>query len=137
MCSLNCVHPLQWRLVAYSPSLPYYMFAVHSRAHKNCVLMSLLCTGAKVSAKMPLCHAVYKIQIRTNSPCLMLAIATLNSLFFKAIPCKLVQYWVPMSKLHASFWASSLHVFLFWLWQGRFRNISKISTIPELKEYYT
>ena len=48
-------------------------------------------------------QAVYKIQIRTNPQCLMLAIATFNSLFFKAIPGKSVQYWAPMSKLHASF----------------------------------
>ena len=42
------------------------MFAVHDCAHKNRVLMSSLCTGAKISAKTPLCQAVYKIQIRTN-----------------------------------------------------------------------
>ena len=79
------------------------MFAVHDRAQKNCVLMSLSCTGAKISAKTPLCQAVHKIQIRTYPQCLMSAIATFNSLFFKAIPCKSVQYWVPMSKLHAPF----------------------------------
>ena len=113
------------------------MFAVHNCAHKNCVLMLLSCTGAKISAKTPLCQAVYKIQIRTNPQCLTLAIATFNSLFFEAIPCTSVQYWVPMSKLHASFWESSLHVFLFWLWQGHFRTIGKISMMPELKENYT
>ena len=42
-----------------------------------------------------------------------------------------------MSKLHAPFWDSSLHVFLFWLWQGRFRTIGKIFTMPEPKENYT
>ena len=94
------------------------MFAVHNRAHKNCVLMLSLCTAAKISAKMPLCQAVYKIQIRTNPQCFMSTIAIFNSLFFKAIPCKSVQYWVPMFKLQASFGESSLHVFLFWLWQG-------------------
>ena len=76
------------------------MFAVHNHAHKNCVLMSSSCTGAKISAKTPLRQAVYKMQIRTNPQCLMLVIATFNSLFFKAIPCKSVQYWVPMCKLH-------------------------------------
>ena len=79
------------------------MFAVHDRTHKNRVLMLLSCTGAKTSVKMPLCQAVYKIQIRNNPQCFMLAIATFNSLFFKAILCKSVQYWVPTSKLHASF----------------------------------
>ena len=39
------------------------------------------------------------MQIRTNPQCLMSAIATFNTLFFKAIPCKLVQYWVAMPKL--------------------------------------
>ena len=77
------------------------MFGVQDHAHKNCVLMFLSCTGAKMSAKMPFCQTVYKIQIRTNPQCLMSAIATFNLLFFKAIPCKSVQYWVPMPKLHA------------------------------------
>ena len=79
--------------------------------HTKIVLMSS-CTGAKLSAKTSLCQAVYKIQIRTNPQCLMLAIVTFNLLFFEAIPCKSVQYWVPMSKLHASFWDSSWHVFV-------------------------
>ena len=79
------------------------MFAVHDRAHKNCVLMLSSCTGANISAEKPLCQALYKIQIRTNPQCLMPTITTFNSLFFKAIPCKSVQYWVPMSKLHAPF----------------------------------
>ena len=57
------------------------MFAVHDCA--NCVLMSLLCTGAKISAKTPLCQAVYKIQITTNPQCLMSAIATVQWLFLK------------------------------------------------------
>ena len=77
-------------------------FRVHKdfcSAHKTRVLMSSTCTGAKISAKTPFCQAVYKIQIRTNPQCLMSAIATFNSLFFKAIPCKSVQYWVPMFKL--------------------------------------
>ena len=65
----------------------------------------------------PLPGTVYKIQIRTNPQCLMSAVATFNLLLFKAIPCKSVQYWVSMSKLHTLFWESSLHVFLFWLWQ--------------------
>ena len=99
--------------------------------------MLSLCTGAKISAKMPLCQAVYKLQIRTNPQYLMLDITTFNLLFFKAIPCKSVQYWVPMSKLHASFWESSLHVFLFWLWQSHFRTVGKISTLLEPKENYT
>ena len=55
------------------------MFAVHDRAHKNRVLMLLSCTGAKISAKTPLCQAVYKIQIR-NNPQYFLS-------FLKAIPC--------------------------------------------------
>ena len=88
------------------------MFAVHDCAHRNRVLMSLLCTGAKISAKTPLCQAVFKIQIRTNPQCLMSTIATFKLLFFKAIPCKSTQYWVPMSKLHASFLESSFHVFV-------------------------
>ena len=112
------------------------MFAVHDCAHKNHVLMSSLCTGAKISAKTPLCQAVYKIQIRTNLQCLKSTIATFNSLFFKAIPCKLVRHWVPMSKLQTSFGESSLHVFLFWLWQGHFRTIRKVSTMLESKENY-
>ena len=116
------------------------MFAVHDRAHKNCVIMSPLCTGANISAET-LCQAVLKIQIRTNSQCLMSAIATFNSLFFKAIPCKLVQYWVSMSKLHTSFWERSLHVFKTFCFSCdrtiRFRMISKISTMPEPKENYT
>ena len=62
------------------------MFAVHDCAQKNSVLMSSLSTGAKISAKTPLCQAVYKIQIRTNPQCLMSVITTFNSLFFKAIP---------------------------------------------------
>ena len=77
-------------------------FRVHKdfcSAHKTRVFMSLTCTGAKISAKTPLCQAVYKIQIRTNPQCLRSAIATFNSLFLKAIPCKSVQYWVPMFKL--------------------------------------
>ena len=113
------------------------MFAVHDRAHKNRVLMLSSCTGANISIEIPLYEAVCKIKIRTNPQCLMSAIATSNSLFFKAIPCKLVQYWVPMSKLHAPFLQSSLHVFLFWLWQDRFRTFEKISTMPEPKENYT
>ena len=113
------------------------MFAVHDCAHKNRVLMSSLCTGAKISAKTPLCQAVYKIQIRTNPQCLKSTIATFNSIFFKAIPCKLVRHWVPMSKLQTSFGESSLHVFLFWLWQGHFRTIRKVSTMLESKENYT
>ena len=28
-------------------------------------------------------------------------------------------------------------MFLFWLWQGRFRTVGIISTIPEPKENYT
>ena len=96
------------------------MFAVHDRAHKNHVFMLLPCTGAKISAKLPLCQAVNKIQTRTNPQWLMPTTATFHLLSFKAIPCKLIQYWVPMSKLHASIWESSLHVFLFWLWQGLF-----------------
>ena len=65
--------------------------------------MSPSCTGSKISARTSLCQAVYKKQMKTNPHCLMLAIATFNSLFFKAIPCKSVQYWVRRSKLHASF----------------------------------
>ena len=113
------------------------MFAVYDRAHKNRVLMLLSCTGANISVEMPLCQAVSKMQIRTNPQCLMWTIATSNSLFFKAIPCKSVQYWVAMSKLHAPLWQSSLHVFLFWLRQDRFRTVKKISTMPEPKENYT
>ena len=79
------------------------MFAVHDRANKNLVPISSSCTGAKISAKTPRCQPAYKIQIRTNPQCPMSAIATFNLLFPKAIPCKSVQYWVPMSKLHASF----------------------------------
>ena len=79
------------------------MFAVHDCAHKNCVLISSSCTGANISAERLLCQAVYKIQIRTNPQCLRSAIVTLNLLFVKAIPCKSVQYWVLMPKLHASF----------------------------------
>ena len=112
------------------------MFAVHDRAYKNCVLISSLCTGANISAERLLCQTVYKIQIRTNPQCLMSAIVTLNLLFVKAIPCKSVQYWVLMPKLHASFWESSLYMFLFWLQQGSFRTVSKISAMPELKENY-
>ena len=87
---------------------------------KNCELMLLLCTEPKIPSKMRLCQALYKMQIRTNPQCLMQAIATVSLLFFKAIPCKSVQYWFPMSKVHASFGESFLHVFLFWLWQGCF-----------------
>ena len=105
--------------------------------HKNRVLKLSSCTGAKISAKMPLCQAVYKIQIRTNPHCLMSAIATFNLLFFKAMPCKLVQYWVTMSELHASFRESSLHVFLFLFWQNRYRTVSKISMMLESKKNYT
>ena len=65
-------------------------------AHKNSVLISPSCAGAKISAKTPLCQVVYKIQIRTNPQCLISTIDTFNSLFCKAIPCKLVQYLVPM-----------------------------------------
>ena len=104
------------------------MFAVHDHAHKNRVLMSLSFTGAKISTKMSLCQGVYKIQIRTNPQCLISAIATFNLLFFKAITFKSVQYWVPIFRLDASFWESSLHVFFFWLWQGCFRTIGKISS---------
>ena len=68
------------------------MFAVHDYAHKNHALISSSCTGAKISGKMPLFQAVYKKQIRANPQCLMSAIATFNSSFFKAIPCKLVQF---------------------------------------------
>ena len=113
------------------------MFAVHDCAHKNRVLMSSLCTGAKISAKTPLCQAAYKTQIRINPQCLKSTIATVNSLFFKAIPCKLVRHWVPTSKLQTSFGESSLHVFLFWLWQRHFRTIRKVSTMLESKENYT
>ena len=42
-----------------------------------------------------------------------------------------------MSKLHASFWESSLHVPLLRLWQGRFRIVGKIYTMSEPKENYT
>ena len=90
------------------------MFSVHDRAHKNCVLMPSSCTEAKISAKTPLCQAVYKIQIATNPQCLMSAIATFNSLFLKVTPCKSVQYLVPISKLDPSCWENSLHAFLFW-----------------------
>ena len=106
-------------------------------AHKNRVLMSLSCRGANISTET-LCQAVYKIQIRTNPQCLTSAVPTFNSLFLKAVPCKLVKYWVPMYKLHTLFWESSLHVFLFSLWQTvPFRTISKISTMPKPKENYT
>ena len=79
------------------------IFAMHNRAQKNPVLMLSSCTAANISAEMPLCQAAYKIQIRANPQCLILAITTFNSLFFKAIPCKSVQHWVPMSKLHDPF----------------------------------
>ena len=90
------------------------MFAVYDCAHTKCTHVVIV-RWIKNAAKTPLCQAVYKIQIRTKPQCLMLATATFNLLFFKAIPFKSVQYWVPMSKLHASFWESSLHasVFLF------------------------
>ena len=120
--SWNKLHFASARTFVYTK-----IFVVHYRAHKNRVLMLSLCTGAKISAKTPLFLVVYKIQIRTNPQCLMSAIATFNSLFFKAIPRKPIQYWVPMSKLHASSWESSLHVFLFWLWQGHYRAVVKYS----------
>ena len=113
------------------------MFVVHDCAHKNLVLISSSSTGAKISAKMPFSKAAYKIQIRTNPQCLMTAIATFNSLFFKAITFKLVQYGFLCPRLHTSFWESSLHVFLFWLWQGRFRTVGKISAMLAPKENYT
>ena len=112
------------------------MFAVHNRAHKNCVLMLSLCTGAKISAKMPLCQAVYKIQIRTNPQCLMLVIATFNSLYSK-------QYHVSRSNIGFLCPSYMLRferapcMFLFWLWQAHFRTVRIKSTIPELKENYT
>ena len=37
------------------------MFAVHDCAHKNRVRISLSCTGSEISAKTPLCQAVYKM----------------------------------------------------------------------------
>ena len=67
--------------------------------HTKIVYSLPSCNGPKISAKTPLCQAVYNIQIRANPQCLMLAIATFNLLFFEEIPCKSVQYWVPMSKL--------------------------------------
>ena len=97
MTGWNKLHFASARTFVYTK-----MFAVHNHAYKNCVLMSLLCTGAKISAKTPLYQTAYKIQIRTNPQCLMSAITTFNLLFFKAMPCKSVQYWVPMSKLLAS-----------------------------------
>ena len=106
--------------------------------HTKIVYLCCCCAmEQKYQQKRPFYQAVYKTQIRTNPQCLLSAIATFNLLFFKAIPCKLVWYWVPMSKLHASFWESSLHVFLFWLWQGHFRTVGIISTILELKGNYT
>ena len=112
---IECDRLADWNKLHFASARTFTytkLFAVHDHAHKNHVLMSSSCTGAKISAKTPLRQAVYKMQIRTNPQCLMLVIATFNSLFFKAIPCKSIQYWVPMSKVHASFWESSLHVFV-------------------------
>ena len=111
------------------------MFAVHDRAHKNRVLMASSCTGAKISAKTPLCQAVYKIQIRTKPQCLMLPSLHL-------IHCFLKQYRVSQSNigfLRPSYmlrFERALCMFLFWFWQGRFRTVGIISTIPEPKENY-
>ena len=114
----------------------YTMFAVHDCAHKNRVLMSLSCTGAKISAKMPLCQAVYKIQIRTNPQCLMSVIATFNSLYSK-------QYHVSRSNIGFLCPSYMLRferapcMFLFWLWQDRFRTVNIMCTIREPKENYS
>ena len=112
------------------------MFAAYNHAHKNRVLMSL-CTRAQISAKMPLCQAVYKMQIRTNPLCLMLAIATFNLSYF------LKQYHVSWSNIGFLCPSYMLRferapcMFLFWLWQAHFRTVRIKSTIPELKENYT
>ena len=107
------------------------MFAVHNCAQKNCVLMSLLCTGTKISTKTPIYQAVYKIQIRTNPQSFMSAMATFNLLFFKAVPCKSVQYWVPMSKLHwYLFWS------LIWNIEAALHYLQLIQLLLKLKFWY-
>ena len=112
------------------------MFAAYDHAHKNRVLMSL-CTRAQISAKMPLCQAVYKIQIRTNPLCLMSTIGTFNLSYF------LKQYHVSWYNIGFLCPSYMLHferascMFLFWLWQGCFRTFGKISMMPELKENHT
>ena len=112
------------------------MFAVHNRAHKNRVLMSLSCSGAKISPKTHLCQAIYKIQIRT----------TLNVLCrpsWHLICCSLKQYHVSQSNIgflcpsYMLCFERAPCMFLCWLWQGRFRTIGIISTIPEPKENNT
>ena len=109
------------------------MFAVHDSAHKkSCTHVVAVHWSKTISKNAPL-PAVHKIQIRINSQCVLSVIATLNSLFPKAIPCKLIQYWVPISKLHASFWERTLHVFLFWLWQGRFSFSIQMKVLKQLK----
>ena len=112
------------------------MFAVHNRAHKNRVLMSSSCSGAKISPKTHLCQAIYKIQIR----------ATLNVLCrpsWHLICCSLKQYHVSQSNIgflcpsYMLCFERAPCMFLFWLWQGRFRTVGVISTLPEPKENYT
>ena len=110
--------------------------SAQSCTRKLCTHVVIVHWSRNISKEAPLPGCI-QIQIRTNPQCVMSIIATFNSLFFKAILCKSVQYWVPVFKLHASFWESSLHALLFWLWQGHFRAVSKMSRMPEPTENYT
>ena len=127
----NILHFASARTFVYTK-----MFPVHDRAHKNRVLMPSSCTGAKISAKPPLCQAVHKIQIRTNQPNVLCRPS------LHLIRCFLKQYHVSRSNIeflcpsYMLRFERALCMFLFWLQQGRFRTVGIISTIPEPKENY-
>ena len=102
-CTNFCVHEDVCHAWSYTQKLCTHVVIVH---------------WSKYISRNPLPGCIQNTD--KNQPSMsMSTIATFNYIFFKAMPYKSVQYWVPMSKLHTLFWESFLHVFLFWLWQDR------------------
>ena len=105
--------------------------SVQSCTQKSCTHVVIMHWSKNISKNGPLPDCIQNIG--TNQPSMTyVGHRYIYFIVFKAIPCKLVQYWFLCPSYMLRF-ERAPRMFLFCLWQSRFRTVGIIST----KENYT